>query len=98
MSIDAKIAQAAVGPGDMEETHSVKLGAVTTPDGDIAAQYAGQLSGDNAYTRKEEVRLRWKLDVSQRYISPMTETLITNPSFDLCLCYGSTSPSVLWTK
>ncbi|KAF2805001.1 putative allantoate permease [Mytilinidion resinicola] len=32
-------------------------------DVDIAAAYAGQLDGENAYTRKEQVRLRWKLDL-----------------------------------
>lgn len=32
-------------------------------DGDVAAAYADRLEGENAYTRKEEVRLRWKLDM-----------------------------------
>ncbi len=30
---------------------------------DIAAAYADALEGENAYSRKEEVRLRWKLDI-----------------------------------
>ena len=30
---------------------------------DIAAQYADQFTGGNTYTREEEVRLRWKIDL-----------------------------------
>lgn len=30
---------------------------------DIAAQYADQFTGGDTYSRKEEVRLRWKLDL-----------------------------------
>ena len=32
-------------------------------DADIAAAYADKLDGENAYTRAEEKRLRWKLDL-----------------------------------
>jgi hypothetical protein len=32
-------------------------------DEDIAAAYANRLEGEKAYTRKEETRLRWKLDL-----------------------------------
>lgn len=47
---------------DVEETHSVKMGEVSS-DVDVAAAYAHHLSGENAYTRKEATRLRWKLDL-----------------------------------
>ncbi|KAI9742370.1 MAG: hypothetical protein M1818_003903 [Claussenomyces sp. TS43310] len=36
---------------------------MSAPDEDIAAAYANQLDGEGAYSRKEEVRLRWKLDL-----------------------------------
>lgn len=42
---------------------SVQNGTVASTDADVAASYANQFSGENAYTRKEEVRLRWKLDL-----------------------------------
>ena len=45
------------------DTHSVKVGEVVPADGDIAAAYAHHLAGENAYTRKEANRLRWKLDL-----------------------------------
>ncbi|KAF4628945.1 hypothetical protein G7Y89_g9202 [Cudoniella acicularis] len=35
----------------------------STSEDDIAAAYADRLDGENAYTRKEEKRLRWKLDL-----------------------------------
>ena len=41
----------------------MQVGAVASADADIAASYANQFSGENAYTRKEETRLRWKLDL-----------------------------------
>lgn len=47
---------------DVEDSHSVKVGEVSA-DLDIAATYAHHLDGENAYTRKEETRLRWKLDI-----------------------------------
>ena len=47
---------------DMEDTHSVKMGEVSA-DVDVAAAYAHHLTGENAYTRKEATRLRWKLDL-----------------------------------
>jgi ACS family allantoate permease-like MFS transporter len=49
--------------GDAEDTHSIKMGEVASADGDVAAAYAHHLSGENAYTRKEATRLRWKLDL-----------------------------------
>jgi ACS family allantoate permease-like MFS transporter len=49
--------------GEAEETHSVKLEEVLSADVDVAAAYAHHLSGENAYTRKEATRLRWKLDM-----------------------------------
>ena len=48
---------------DAEDTHSVKIGEVATADVDVAAAYAHHLTGENAYTRKEATRLRWKLDL-----------------------------------
>ena len=47
---------------DVEESHSSKETQVITKDADEAAKYAND-SGETAYTRKEEVRLRWKLDI-----------------------------------
>jgi hypothetical protein len=52
----------AIMSGDLQDHSSVKQGYVSG-DVDIAAAYAGQLDGENAFTRKEEVRLRWKLDL-----------------------------------
>lgn len=55
---DHKVMSAA----DAEDTHSIKMGEVTS-DVDVAAAYAHHLNGENAYTRKEATRLRWKLDL-----------------------------------
>lgn len=49
--------------GQVEEGVTYSIHKSPTVDGDIAAVYADQLTGDNAYTRKEWVRLRWKLDM-----------------------------------
>lgn len=48
---------------DIEDTTSVKMGEVASADVDVAAAYAHHLTGENAYTRKEATRLRWKLDL-----------------------------------
>jgi MFS transporter, ACS family, allantoate permease len=48
---------------DAEDTHSIKIGEVASADVDVAAAYAHHLTGENAYTRKEATRLRWKLDL-----------------------------------
>jgi len=61
--MDSKTVKSDIGPGDLEQTHSVQMGSVAAADVDIAASYANQLEGENAYTRKEETRLRWKLDL-----------------------------------
>ena len=37
-------------------------------DEDVAAAYADRLEGENAYTRKEERRLRWKIDLQLCFI------------------------------
>lgn len=47
----------------INDSKDVAHGQVLGDDVDIAAAYADQLNGENAYTRKEEVRLRWKLDL-----------------------------------
>jgi hypothetical protein len=44
-------------------------------DVDIAAAYADRLSGDDAYSHKEERRLRWKLDLRLVPILWMNVTL-----------------------
>lgn len=44
-----------IGMGDVED--------VPSQDRDVAAAYANQFEGENAYTRKEWTRLRWKLDL-----------------------------------
>ncbi|KAF2023988.1 MFS general substrate transporter [Setomelanomma holmii] len=59
MSNDSKVMSSA----DIEDTHSVKMGEVISADVDVAAAYAHHLTGENAYTRKEATRLRWKLDL-----------------------------------
>jgi hypothetical protein len=61
--MDSKGVKSDVDPADLEQTHSVQMGSVAAADADIAASYANQLSGENSYTRKEETRLRWKLDL-----------------------------------
>ena len=49
---------------DVADSKSVTEGQVfSSPDVDIAAAYADRLDGENAYTSKEEMRLRWKLDL-----------------------------------
>lgn len=63
MNEEPKNMKTDVAPADLEETHSVGFGNVTTANADVAAQYADQLNGDNAYTKKEETRLRWKIDL-----------------------------------
>ena len=53
-------------PGELESSSSVAPGDLdhhVNGDVDIGAQYATQLSGEDAYTRKEWTRLRWKLDL-----------------------------------
>jgi hypothetical protein len=59
MSSEPKVMSSA----DVEDTHSIKMGEVVAADVDIAAAYAHHLTGENAYTRKEATRLRWKLDL-----------------------------------
>lgn len=58
---------------DMQSSHSgadAEVGTSYPIDGksisgdvDVAAGYANQLDGDNAYTSREWTRLRWKLDL-----------------------------------
>lgn len=53
-------------PGELTKSSSLSRGDMGPHDGDdvdIAAKYANQLEGENAYTRKEWLRLRWKLDL-----------------------------------
>ncbi|KPM41402.1 hypothetical protein AK830_g5188 [Neonectria ditissima] len=53
-------------PGELERSSSIKPGEMHDHDGrevDIAAKYANQLTGESAYTNKEWLRLRWKLDL-----------------------------------
>ena len=59
MADDSKVMSSA----DVEDTHSVKIGEVASANIDVAAAYAHHLEGENAYTRKEATRLRWKLDL-----------------------------------
>ena len=59
MPDDSKVMSSA----DVEDTHSVKMGEVASANVDVAAAYAHHLTGENAYTRKEATRLRWKLDL-----------------------------------
>jgi ACS family allantoate permease-like MFS transporter len=59
MADDSKVMSSA----DVEDTHSVKIGEVASANVDVAAAYAHHLEGENAYTRKEATRLRWKLDL-----------------------------------
>ncbi|EHK97716.1 putative Uncharacterized transporter [Glarea lozoyensis 74030] len=60
VSMDLKKGASATG----NDSHEVTEGKMFThSDGDIAAAYADRLEGENAYTRKEEKRLRWKLDM-----------------------------------
>lgn len=47
---------------DVEDSSSLKGSVIDTSAVDVAAQYANQLAGEDAYTREEEVKLRWKLD------------------------------------
>jgi len=51
---------------------------------DIAAAYANQFNGENAYSRKEEVRLRWKLDTRLVPILWFNITLSAMDKVDLC--------------
>lgn len=44
------------------DVYDTKIAANEASD-DVAAAYAGQLEGENAWTRKEQVRLRWKIDL-----------------------------------
>lgn len=48
---------------DLEQTKSFQEGTAASTDVDVAATYANQFEGENAYTRKEQTRLRWKLDL-----------------------------------
>ncbi|KAH6665077.1 putative allantoate permease [Halenospora varia] len=50
-------------PNETASTQEAVKGQVYSSDEDIAAAYADRLEGENAYTRKEEKRLRWKLDM-----------------------------------
>lgn len=50
------------------DKRSVMEGQMFSDDGDVAAAYADKIDGENAYDRKEEKRLRWKLDM--RLVSP----------------------------
>jgi hypothetical protein len=66
---DGKDPKTAITPGDMEESSSFGATkdasnmATTTGDVDVAAKYANQFTGENAWTLKEWRRLRWKLDM-----------------------------------
>lgn len=61
---DVKDKKPDITPGEMEDSSSVGIGKVaSTGDGDVAAAYAHQLSGESAYSQKEWRRLRWKLDL-----------------------------------
>ncbi|KAI0129705.1 MFS general substrate transporter [Xylariales sp. AK1849] len=61
---DTKATKPEITPGEMEDSASVSLGKVATSGNvDIAAAYANQLEGENAYSRMEWIRLRWKLDI-----------------------------------
>jgi hypothetical protein len=66
---DGKDPKTAITPGDMEETYSNGVTkettsmATTSGDVDVAAKYANQFTGENAWTIKEWRRLRWKLDM-----------------------------------
>ncbi|KIV99835.1 uncharacterized protein PV09_08504 [Verruconis gallopava] len=63
MTEESKNMKTDVTPADMEDTHSVKIGSVTSATADVAAAYANQFTGEDTYTKKEETRLRWKLDL-----------------------------------
>jgi hypothetical protein len=66
MSDFPKDVKTGLSPGEAEETASVKPGVMvgsTGGDGDIAARYANQFTGENAWSAKEWTRLRWKLDL-----------------------------------
>lgn len=45
------------------DSRSLKEGQMFSDDGDVAAAYADKIDGENAYDKKEEKRLRWKLDM-----------------------------------
>lgn len=61
MDVKMEGKQNVVTPVDAE---SFDQGSVKqTTDLDVAARYAGQMTGENAFTLKENVRLRWKLDL-----------------------------------
>ncbi|KAH7129824.1 putative allantoate permease [Dactylonectria estremocensis] len=61
-SLDAKNDMAT--SGDLAKPSSIGQGDMANDgDGDIAARYANQLSGENSYTLREWKRLRWRLDL-----------------------------------
>ena len=60
---DNKDVVAPTSVGDIEESSSYPIDKVASKNADIAASYANQLAGENAYTEKEWRRLRWKLDL-----------------------------------
>jgi ACS family allantoate permease-like MFS transporter len=61
---DRKDMQSAHSGADTEFGTSYPIeGKAITGDTDIAAGYADQIDGEDAYTTKEWTRLRWKLDM-----------------------------------
>lgn len=61
MSLEDKKAMQDVNPKDVSE--GIVLNDGVDANADIAAAYANELDGQDAYTTKEEKRLRWKLDL-----------------------------------
>lgn len=64
----ADIAKVESAPGNIARSSSVQAGqAYDDPKAiarvDVAAQYADQFTDGNEYSRKEEMKLRWKLDL-----------------------------------
>jgi hypothetical protein len=57
-----KVEEAVVVVGDHHERGELEILKPAVRDVDIAAAYADRLEGENAYSRKEEMKLRWKLD------------------------------------
>lgn len=62
-----KDAKMQITPGDMEDSYSINHGKVmadtASSDGDVAARYANAFANGDTYSRREAVRLRWKLDM-----------------------------------
>lgn len=60
---DQKIASDAMAPSLSVEQGQAYDDAKDNDRVDVAAQYADQFADGNTYSRKEEVKLRWKLDL-----------------------------------